>query len=226
MDNTELADGSIKIQYNVNFSQISQLLGQEVNFGEGKPLTAAVHCNRFLWSSAKLGCDLYLPSPMGVLIGDKLYESGKALVKDHDIVESLKARVEFPDIRQLVNKDQLKFIEVLTIRAKASKFRGWLQSEADRDRDQIIAYHNELGKELGIKKAARKTLKIFGIIGGSSMGALIGSTVGDPMGAAAGSASGAATAYVLELASKIGAEWRPVVFGDWLKERISKVTQR
>ena len=211
--------------YNIDFQQINDLLGPRLNFGLGKPLTAAAQSNRFLWSSARLGCDLYMPRPMSVLVGDKLYEGGRALIKSHDIVESLQSAVEFPDIRLLVNQDQLSFSEVMTIRQKARKFRDWLQSEAERDRDAIIAYHNEVAREAGYIRSARKTLHLFGLLGGSALGAGVGGALSGPAGVAVGAAAGTAVGYVSDLASRIGADWRPVVFGNWMIERIARVVR-
>lgn len=211
--------------YNIDFQQLKDLLGPRVNFGPAQPLTAAAQSNRFLWSTARLGCDLYLPRPMSVLVGDKLYEGGRTLIKTHNIVESLQTAVEFPDIRLLVNLDQLPFSEVLKIRQKARRFRDWLQAEADRDRDAIIAYHNEVAKETDYTRGARKTLQLFGLLVGSALGAAVGSAISGAPGAAVGAVAGTTVGYVSDIASKIGANWRPVVFGNWMMERIARVVR-
>ncbi len=140
---TETSGGSKhRITWNIDFSDISRLAGKELNFHLGSPLIAGALSNRLLWSSAQLGCDLFLPQPMSVLVGDKLYESTERVAKAGAVIEELKAKVEFPNVRVLVNDGQLDLKEILKIRAKARKFRDWLQSESERDRDAIIAYHN------------------------------------------------------------------------------------
>ena len=106
----------------------------------------------------------------------------------------------------------------LYLRKKAKKFRTWLQEESDRDRDAIIAYHNEVAKESGFTNVSRKALNLFGVLGGAAIGA----SVGGPVGAVVGSGAG----YVLDIASKLGADWKPVVFGNWYRDRIEKVLKR
>lgn len=187
---------------------------------------AAIQCNRFLWSSAQLGCDLFMPSPMGSLVGDKLDECGKTLIRNQNIIDSLQSEVEFPDIRQLVNNDQLSFRDVLKIRKKAVRFRNWLQAEGDRDRNAIIAYHHEIEEELGMATAVRKTLKLFGILGPPFIGTVVGTTIPHEFGTAIGGSVGAGVAFLTDMAAKIGEGWKPIVFGNWLREKTSEVKQR
>ena len=99
--------------------------------------------------------------------------------KAGSVVEDLKCEVEFPDIRQLVNSGKLDLKDVLKIRAKSGKFREWLQQETDRDRNAIIAYHNETARELSIKTAGRRAIGLFGVAGGGSIGSVIGASVAD-----------------------------------------------
>jgi len=115
--------------------------------------------------------------------------------------------------------------DVMKIRNKSQKFRSWLQQENGRDRNAIIAYHNEITKELGLMKGARKALQLFGVIGGGAVGSLIGSTMTGPAGGAIGSAVGGSLGYLADVSSKVGSEWKPVVFGDWMRERIEKVVK-
>ena len=162
---------------------------------------------------------------MGMLVGDKLYESTERIAKAGAVIEDLKAKVEFPDVRALVNHGQIDLQEILRIRKKAQKFRDWLQRESDRDRDAIIAYHNETARELGLVTAGRKALSIFGVLGGGAAGSLIGTAIAGPIGAAIGGAAGSGTGYLADLVSKIGADWKPVVFGNWLRKRIEKLVE-
>jgi hypothetical protein len=101
-----------------------------------------------------------------------------------------------------------------------------LQYEGDRDRDAIIAYHHEIAKESGITKLTRKTLSLFGVIGGGATGAAIGSVLSGPEGGAIGGAAGSSVGYVMEVASKLGSNWKPVVFGNWARDRIEKIVDK
>lgn len=209
-----------KITWNLNFNELAKIAGAKLNFGLNTPLTASALSNRLLWSAAQLACDLYLPQPMGMLVGDKLYESTERVAKAGAVIEELKAVVEFPDIRSLVNNRKLNFRDILAIRRKAQRFRDWLQTESERDRDAIIAYHNEVARETGLVTAGRKAISIFGLIGGGAGGPLIGAYMGGPVGAAVGGIAGSSIKYLTDLVSKIGEDWKPVVFGNWLRARI------
>ena len=160
---------------------------------------------------------------MGQLIGDKMYECSQALDKTSNIISNLQKEVEFPNIRSLVNDGKIDLKEIFRIRKRARKFRAWLQNESERDHNAIFAYHHEVTKELGYVKGTRKVLSLFGVLGSGATGSVIGSVLAGPAGAAIGGAAGSATGYVLDVASKIGAGWKPVVFGNWLKERIEKI---
>jgi hypothetical protein len=183
-----------------------------------------------------MGCDLYLSQPISLLVGDKLYESESHLDRTHSIIDTLIDKVEFPDLRFLVNSGHIGLDEVLRIRKKARKFRTWLQDESDRDRDALIAYHHEVAKEAGYKNLGRKALSLFGVIGGGVLGSTVGSLVGSlssglegaAVGGAAGGAAGSAMRFLFDVASKLGADsnWKPVVFGNWYKSRIEKALKR
>jgi hypothetical protein len=218
------ADGkSHKITWNISFDRLAQIAGQKLNFNPSTPVTAGALSNRLLWSAAQLSCDLYLPQPMGMLVGDKLYESTERVAKAGAVIEDLKAKVEFPDIRSLINSGKLGFEEVLKIRKKARKFREWLQQESERDRDAIIAYHNETARDLRMVSAGRKALSLFGVLGSGAVGSLIGSAIAGPVGGALGSVAGSGVGYLADLTAKIGADWKPVVFGNWFRERIARL---
>ena len=214
--------GKVRIGWNVNFERVNRALGTDLGFTPGYPLSAAARCNRLLWSAAKLGCDLYLGSPMSLLVGDKLYESGQRLTRSQEFVEQLEAEVEFPNVRELVNSQQIGLREVLEIRQKGGRFRKWLQDESERDRNAIIAYHNEVAKESGWIKAGRRGLKLFGVLGGATAGVAVRQYVPGVEGVLAAAAAGAGIKYVTDLASKINENWRPVVFGNWASGRIKK----
>lgn len=218
----QVEDGARTVHWGIDLDALAGLSGK-IRFHRAAPLTAAALGNRFLWSAASLNCDLYLGSPMSYLVGDKLYESSICADKTRGLIEELEARVEFPSIRRLVNEGKLGVKDIMRIRRNASRFRNWLQEEAGRDRDAIIAYHLEVAKESGLEGAGRKTLRLFGNVGGPVVGAMVGTAVAGLPGTAAGAAAGGAVGFVSEVASKLGSGWRPVVFGNWLRERIEKV---
>jgi hypothetical protein len=217
------------ITWSIDFNELARLAGPELGFHHGIPLTAGAISNRLLWSAAQMSCDLYLGDPMGVLVGDKLYESTERIAKAGGVIGELKARVEFPDVRGLVNDGQLDLAEVLRIRNKAGRFRAWLQQESERDRDAIIAYHNEIGRDLNVVSAAWKTLKLMGILAGGAIGSAVGTTVagqaGPVVGGTVGAAAGGASTYLVDLVTKLHAEWKPIVFGDWMRDRIAHLVK-
>jgi hypothetical protein len=211
------------ITYNINFGELSRLLGRDLNFHQGTPLTAIAHCNRLIWSASQEKCDLYLGNPMASLVGDKLYESHLRNTKTKETIGEVNQEVEFPNIRMLVNEGKLNLKEILTIRKEAKRFRNWLQTEKERDRNSIIAYHNEVAKELGILKFGRKSLRLFGILGIPMAEAYVTQNYPgvEPAIVAAGASTG--LAFILDVASRIGEDWKPVVFGNWVSARIQKL---
>lgn len=124
-----------------------------------------------------------------------------------------------------MNKGKLNLDDILTIRKKSEKFRRWLQAEGERDRNAIIAYHNEVAKESGWSKLGRKSLSLFGLLGGSALGAYIGSETAKINGAVLGATAGQGVKYLLDLAAKFNTGWKPVVFGNWLKNKIENLLE-
>ena len=215
-----------KINWNISFDQIAKLAGTNLNFHDAVPLIGGAISNRLLLSAANLNCDLYLGQPMSVLVGDKLYESTHTNIKSGRVIEVLKEKVDFPDIRYLVNRNKMSLTEIIRIRKKARRFRDWLQVESDRDRDAIIAYHHEVAKESGFIKHGRKVINLFGVLGGGAAGSLIGSSISGPGGAAIGGVVGSAAGFLADIASKLGADWKPVVFGNWARDRIERLLKQ
>jgi hypothetical protein len=85
-----------------------------------------------------------------------------------------------------------------------------------------------VAKEAGLIKGTRKVLQLFGTLGGAALGAPIGTAAGGTAagataGAALGGAAGEGLKYILDIGSKLGAEWKPMVFGQWYKARIAKL---
>ena len=224
---TEKPDGRHNVSWNINFESFSKGLDPDAQLRPHIPLTALGHANRAIWSAADLGCDAYLHAPLSTLVGDKLYEAASRAGKIKQVIDGLQEEVEFPDVRALVNAGKITFADVLTLRAKAKRFRAWLQDEADRDRNAILAYHNETAKESGLITGTRKVLRLFGSGLGAASGALVGGTVAGPLGtavgAAAGQVAGTGVEYLFDVASRMDADWKPVMFGRWAKDRIEKL---
>ncbi|MGB7922634.1 MAG: hypothetical protein WCF57_05260 [Pyrinomonadaceae bacterium] len=222
-------DGLVRVSWNIDFKELSKLIGSRLAFGHTLALSGAVIGNTYVWSAQRLGCDLYLPKPIGTIVGDKLYEASRTLsktpAKAQGVIDQLEIEVEFPDVRRLVNEGKLKFEDVLKLRKKAKKFRHWLQKEADRDRNALYAYHFEVAKEAGLTRAGRKMLRLFGLLGGPAVGTAAATAMGqNPIaGAVAGTAAAEGLKYLFDLGSKLGEEWKPVVFGNWYKARIEKL---
>lgn len=208
--------GRYQITSTVSFERLSQLGGSGLEFHLGSPLNAAGFANRLLWSAARENCDLFLPAPVGTVVGDKLLE-GSRVSKIGVTIEHLRRSVEFPDVRRHILRGTIEWADVMRIRSKAGRFRGWLQSEADRDRDAIFAYHNEVATEAGFSSGTRKAVSLFGVLGGAWVGAALTGPTGATIGAGIG--------YLLDLASKLGSNWRPVVFGDWVTNRIDELLE-
>ena len=155
-----------------------------------------------------------------MLVGDKLYETNERISRPHSIIDQLETEVEFPDIRWLVNNEKIGLEEVLKLRDNTKSFRNWLQDESERDRNAVIAYHHEVAKESGW----------IGGLGASGTGAAVGGATGGPAGAIAGAFIGTTVGesmkYLLDLAFRLNEAWRPVVFGNWARERINKILEQ
>jgi len=216
----ETLENGNRTTYNISFEEMSKLLGQQLNFHGGTPLTGVAHCNRLVWSASQESCDLYLGNPMANLVGDKLFESHLRNTKLKETIGELNQEVEFPDIRKLVNDGKIGLKEILEIRKKAKNFRVWLQSEGERDRNAIIAYHNQTAKQLGISTLGRKSLRMFGILGFTLAETYLTYTYADLPTALI---TGGASAFLIDVASKMEEDWKPVVFGNWVSTRIQKL---
>ncbi|TGM61976.1 hypothetical protein [Leptospira meyeri] len=215
-----ITEDKIQIDWSSDMNELSKIAGTEIGLNIGTPLSAYAHSNRFLWSSAATGFDLYLSNPMGKIVGNKLYEASKRNSQLSKLIDSLQTEVDFPDIRNLVNNGILGIYDILKIRKKGKLFRNWLQQETERDRNAIIAYHNEVLKDSNLLKYGRKSLQIFGILAGGALGGALGSEIAGPIGGGIGGISGSAVSFLTDITSKIGNNWKPVIFGNWLKEQI------
>ncbi|MCU1264552.1 MAG: hypothetical protein JWM21_870 [Acidobacteria bacterium] len=233
----DLGQGDFKVNWNIPLNRLPALEGQtNIAAAVTIPLTTAAQANKYLWAADKQRCDLYLARPMSVLVGNKLFEASetvfKSQLKARNVIEELEVRVEFPDLRKYVNQDKIDFKRVLEIRQRSKKFRQWLQSEADRDRDAIIAYHHEVAEASGFAKVTRRGLRIFGVLGGAAVGATVAdhAAIGATLGAAAGAlledGVKESMKYLFDLGANLGDKWKPVVFGNWYSRKISKLLEK
>ena len=176
----------------------------------------------------------------GSLVADDLLQAVaaghhglKRRTTPHQVVETLEAQTDFPDVRQLVNSGQLSFGDVLKIRNHARRFREWLQTQAERDRDALLAYHHEVAHASGFARTAGKTLRLFGTLAAAGVGAAAGAAAAGPPGAAVGVAAGGVAAkaveegvkFVFDVAGKLDEDWKPVVFGDWMRTYVANATK-
>lgn len=210
--------------FNIDFEFLKFLSGDQLNWHNNTYITANAKSIQYLTSASRNLCDLYLPSPMSKLAGDKLYETAFSKTKSKEIIETLSKRVEFPNVRKLVNEGKLNFLQILEIRKKSHKFREWLQFEGTRDYDALIAYHNETAKDMGLSYTFPMDLKLFGAVSGAVIGGAVGGIMAGPFGGAAGAIVGTALSSGGELAESLTNNWKPVVFGRWLSEKISSIT--
>lgn len=220
---TKSAKGT-SVTFNVSFDEIAKLAGPHIQFHKSSVISAMAHSNRAIWTAAKLNCDLFQGFPLAALTRYKFSEVDLRMEKKSQIIEELQKEVEFPDIRRLVNTGKIGWDQVMEFRKKGKRFRDWLNTEGERDRNAIIAYHEEVAKECGILSAGRKSLSLFGVLGCAATSTYVGGIVGGPPGAVAGAVVGAAAGetvkYVFDVASKLNADWKPVVFGRWLKNQL------
>lgn len=214
-------DGNLNITWNVDFAKFREAMGKNLGFHNASPLQGAIHSNRLLWSASKQRSDLYLASPMSSLVESKLVETSHHVKNPQLIVQELKGEVEFPDVRSLVNAGEVGLDDILTLRKKGSRFRKWLQEESEHNRNAILAYHTEVAKEVGWTRGARKTLRLVGVVAGAATGAVVGGAVAGIPGSVVGALAGEGLKYVMDLAASLGEGWRPVVFGNLVKESLA-----
>ena len=231
--NVERTPERTKITYNINFDTITQALTSKLVFYEATPFIGLAQSNRILWSAALEYADLYLPSPLSIVSSLKLAESNDRRAEHQELVETLERKVEFPDIRRLVNEGKLSIKEVLVVRRHAAKFRKWLQTQAERDSDALIAYHHEVARASGLTDAGGKILRLFGALAGPIAAAyssqyglslLNAGVIGAITAGVAPPLVEKGVDYVFDLAGKLDAQWKPVVFGDWAKAYVRRKT--
>lgn len=209
--------GLHQINWGIDLKLFENRLGPMLAVTPGTPLAAAGFGTKTVWSAGMLRADLYVGAPIGDYLQYKLSEGGRA-AKTKLIIDDLVAEVAFPSVRQLVNQGRIGFREVLELRNGARRFREWLRTESEFDRNAVIAYHEEVAREVGWKQTGRRVLAASSVIGGAAAGAALGG----PLGAVGGAVAGEAVKFVLDLAAKFDQGWRPRVFGEWARARIER----
>jgi hypothetical protein len=199
------------------------------------PLSESGRTNLIIRSAEKLNCDLFLANPISKTVGDKLYEISEfekqhRRIKIGEVIDRLEGEVEFPDLRSFVNNGKIEFNKILEIRKKAKRFRDWLQTETDRDRNAIIAYHNEIAKETGFTKVGKTTLKMFGILTSVGLSITAEAFFKDQDTLTKETAKKIGEKIVESATDKVSKklfkEWKPVCFGEGYREEIKKLLKQ
>ncbi len=225
-----------EVDYSISINNLKSLeekeKGKQIVSFPTFPLSCAGLSNLYIKAAGKLKCDLFLSKPISKVVGNKLYEISdleisKSDIKIKNIIDKLEAKVEFPDLRRLVNLDVVDFNKVLEIRRKAKRFRDWLQTESERDADAIIAYHSEVAKDSGFANISRKSLKLFGVLfklGWSVFTEVKFKELDEVNKEAVKETVGQGIDKVFDYgAKKLGLDWKPVCFGDWYKDEIAQL---
>ncbi len=209
------------INFNYDFKKLDELLGIPGYFRADMPLLGEAHSNKYIWTSYKYGWDLYLGDVMSTVVGNKLLEVDQNVNKSQKVISKLAEKVEYPNIRQLVNTGFVDIDFVMKVRSHGSKFRKWLQQESEKDRDEIVAYHQEVTKSSGITKFTSSTLKLFGNLlqyGPPFYTAMEPS----PLTGVIAAGANIGGIFAKNIGESIGKEWKPVIFGDWVIKEVAK----
>jgi hypothetical protein len=84
-----------------------------------------------------------------------------------------------------------------------------------------------VAKESGYAKIGRRSLRLFGVLTGAGIGATIaakpaiGVAVGGVGATLLQATAKEAAKYLFDLSASVGADWKPVVFGNWYRQKIS-----
>jgi hypothetical protein len=215
---TSAANEQFTITANVDFNVLKEMTGGRVNFRPDLPIIGEAQSNRLLWTASEQDLDLYCGDVMGTVIGNKMETVDLQLSSHQGLVENLELQVDFPDIRAGVNSGQLDLGLVLEARKRGARFRQWLQREAERDRDALVAYHNEVAEASGLRQGVARALRLFGYVGPIAAGsvAVVAPSVETGLLTVA---AGGSSPFVVGLANRVAADWRPVVFGNWLRRK-------
>lgn len=195
------------------------------------PIVCAGVSNLYIKSAEKLNCDLFLPSPVSRVIGNKLYESSNVEISKlrldiQNLIENLQIQTEFPDIKYYVNSNQIRFDKVLEIRKKA-KFQEWLKNDAVKDTNALIASHNEVTKDAGLINAEKhKILKLFGVLGAVHFSLFENEIYPKDAENKLILAENKSGLFLESVGEKLLSSWNPICFGEWYKDEIATVLKQ
>ena len=221
-----------ELSWDFDLTNLPGLEGEKIVFGTSLPLSAAAMANKYIWSAAKLKCDLYLPRPIDSIVGDKLYEASEAISKlqtnTRTLVRRLELRAAFPDIRRYVNTDKIDLNEVLRLRrnSQTRRFRRFLRTAPDSEREALLAYLHESATSAGYTRVPKRVLPLVNIVAGAAGIALGSHITQDPViGSLIGGVLSGGASYLIELGAAM-AGWTPKVFGNWYGAEISRLLKK
>lgn len=215
-----------RIRWVVPEPLLAELKVRELSLPKPMGLLATVGtCVQQVNSAGRCRTDIWPEERFAYLVEEKLKDVAKRTVRVKSVVETLVEEVEFPSISNLYASQRLSITDVLRIRQRAQRFRGWLQSQGERDVNALIAYHNEVAEESRLTNVARKAIRVAGVVGGAFAGAAINEVAGKPVGPMMAASTGAVVSdgvkFLLMAASQIDDGWRPFVFGQWMKNFVA-----
>lgn len=175
---------------------------------------------------------MYLPRPIDSIVGDKLYEANEAVSKlpanTHTLVRRLELRAAFPDIRRYVNTDKIDLNEVLRLRrnSQTRRFRRFLRTAPDTEREALLAYLHESATAAGYTRVPKIVLPLVNIVAAAAGSALGSHITQDPVigGFVGGVLSGGAS-YLIGLGAAM-ADWTSKVFGNWYGAEIARLLKK
>lgn len=174
----EIGCGLHELAWDFDLKSLPGLEGEKIVFGATLPLSAAAMANKYIWSAAKLKCDLFLPRPIDSIVGDKLFEANDVIARQqtntHTLVRRLELRAAFPDIRRYVNTDKIDLNEVLRLRrnSQTRRFRRFLRTAPDTEREALLAYLHESAVAAGYTRIPKIVLPLVSVVAAAAGGAL------------------------------------------------------
>lgn len=221
-----------ELSWDFDITNLPGLEGEKIVFGTSLPLSAAAMANKYIWSAAKLKCDLYLPRPIDSIVGDKLYEANEAVSKlqanTRTLVRRLELRAAFPDIRRYVNSDKIDMNDVLHLRrsSQTRRFRRFLRTAPETEREALLAYLHESATSAGYTRTPKRVLPLVSIVAGAA-GSALGSHITQDavIGSFVGGVLSGGASYLIGLGATM-ADWTPKVFGNWYGAEITRLLKK
>ena len=89
---TETIGTNIRTTFNFDLDALAARVPR-LGLHRGTALSGFLTCNKFIISASQLECDLWLPTPMSQLVGDKLGEMDKSRGKIQGVIGELSREV-------------------------------------------------------------------------------------------------------------------------------------